>query len=367
MNESPEALSTSEKIRAFDTERRDQAAAAGMPLRRAFSPALSTAFHFLVACDAAGNPTITSLMAAEQSTRPLTLQDVKTIIGDPLPSPFMIDQRATLLAVRRMVAKYNKDNYGDFTYRGTARQLDLIETLPIAPDALVLADELAFQFWLPSGLDTRNIHDWARAFGTTPAKIVEAVRTQNPAPSTADERTWKSARFSASKAIESAKYSGTSSACSVFDSLEALGSLHGAMLASQWALAERNALTGVTSALRILHTTHTTFTASYSEPFKVKVGESVTLMIAGQPFPSKLTALRSGTDEMVGVFALGSEGVRNAVETARANYEGIYVARQPFTARNMGIKSDWAGDITKAKPHVKRNVPLDVIIAGTVA
>jgi hypothetical protein len=261
------------------------------------------------------------------------------------------------------------------TYKTLKRRLDFSRGLPGSVKLPILTEALAYRYWLPEGKDERSFDDWAEAFDVKGPSM--SITMRSLISLAADGKRPDSLKYP--KAIQSlastelalmkqAEYSNLSSDVQLFGLLNSYSAKAGGLRLLDPGLLTMHVLDGQACKIVPMNVAHADFTASVTQPFKLKVGKSVRLTDGTTVVDASLDALRYTEDALHAVFSQPSEagGGRGMVLTAHKGQAPLYAMEDPFSLHGRGIKNRrW---FEKSVEQVTgRDVPLDVILAGAPA
>ena len=261
-------------------------------------------------------------------------------------------------------------DYSDFSrawpFLSDLRQMKLAASMTsrVLP---ILADVLSNQFWIPTGLEGTRIDEWTAMFGITgsnPAKVQKLIEVASEGETTpTTTRIQKDATTVEFSAMASARYSGLSSQCAQFKKVEDCSGADKALICLDPKLLERNSITGDVCKIHIVSVKEGTFTAQVSAPFKLKPNSDVYLLdpTGNQVVEARLIKLSVGADELLAIFSMPRQ--TSIVTEAHEDYRSIYATPKPFGGGRGYAGTKWAGSTDKITV-IKREVPLDVILAG---
>jgi hypothetical protein len=404
------ARATSTLASDFDDKHRAQARAAGRPLERTAAPGIFGQMRkdadvdvAMVWTDASGS---LAYFCARESRTPvrLTIHALDFALG--LPPKDLEDQAAHyagLVTPRRLIVSDHQTLRrliawvkvaastapdGDFEAISVHRRLILASHLVASTRLVVLTRALARKFWLGSQYDPEDFGAWRRAFGFGAGATLVSVMTGlvDQASEGHVHSPWAVEAFGAeSYALMSASFSGMKSAVAAFRRVQTADTATRAILTTDPLLRERAILDGSVCTMRILNKTDKSFTAVVSTPFKFRPGKKILLIDPTSDAPGAWaeTTLQAvtvsqmdGQDQLIAQVACSQKSgtslskVIDAVmalpgRTAMAS-ESPYL---PFSgADSRAVR--WTqhaseridADAAEARP--RRDIPLDIIVAG---
>lgn len=291
----------------------------------------------------------------------------------------------------------------DFTAAAVHRRLTVASRLEASTRLVVLTRALQRKFWLGSQYDAADFGSWRRAFGfgrgATLVSVLQAL-TDLASEGRVHAR-WSAEAFNnESYGLIASGRPGPRAAISAFRKVEAANTAARAILTLDPLILDRGLLDGTVSTLRVLNDADQAFTAVLSVPSPVRPGRTVRLLRPGNTDPNEeievtleavSVARINGQDQLIGKFvkprhARGAGRSRSERDEASrrrrldvllqdvtlAGNRTLLVTDAPFLPfqRSTHSAARWTtpgatrAAQDKAEGIARRDVPLDVIVAG---
>lgn len=257
-------------------------------------------------------------------------------------------------------------------YSSIKKRLKAIAGLPGSMRLPVLTDALAYRYWLPEGKDEKNLDDWADAFGAkgptmslTMKTLIELATDGARPKSLKYDTVTGSLKSTEVRLMEQCVWGNISSDVQVFGMLESFTSKFNSLRTIDPGLLELHVLDGRVCRVVPMNETQKEFTASVSQPFKLKEGAKLRMTDGTQIVETTLESLRYGAGALHAVFSQPSSRGNGAtlVASAKRGTMPLYVTEGTFDMRgNFPKNKRWLnGNVERI---TGRDVPLDVILAG---
>ena len=361
---------------AYESRRRNAATKAGRALERMTSASVPT--RASSARDGSGSLFVFfrsgKLMYAHGSTP----ADVRVATGVDQITAALSDPGAVVVVpdrdtIRKLI---RRAELGGATTAATARRLRFSQRVAVSSRAVVLTQALSSKYFLPIDEDQGSIGAWLRmlAMPRDPSGMVGLFRLVT-AGAPGATKAWAEARKGLLVAEETASghlaFGGASAAASVFFCAEKIEEQWSAMQRMDENLFARFFTDG--SVVRATpFARNGTITCRLSTPMSLKEG---TVLLTAPASPqgfcqegrAKLVSLRFEAGGLVGEF----DSVRSSValfsmfDFALNNGTEVLVTSAPGGGPGAAFTSgNWFGQHHDLGPHLGRDVPLDVALAG---
>ncbi|QOD05703.1 hypothetical protein [Pseudarthrobacter sp. BIM B-2242] len=279
-----------------------------------------------------------------------------------------IADKGTFEALQTVAATEPEDQYGSI-----AKRLKVLNSLPASVRMPILTDALAYRYWLPDGKDEASFADWAAAFNATgPTASLSMRRLIDLAVDGVKysglkfDNTVSALRRAEARLMEQCVWSNISSDVQVFGMLESYSNKINALRTIDPGLLELHVLDGRVCKVKPMNNTHRDFSASVSQPFKLKENKPLRMTDGYGLAETTMTELRFGAGEMHAVFdqPSGTGQGQAMVMSAKQGTRALYVAEGTFDMpASRPVNRRWLSG-TKVERVADRTVPLDVILAG---
>lgn len=386
-----QATSRATNTREFDTARRAEALAAGAPVTRTAAPGLwiphSEASTFLANINTRnGTLALVDLATAVRSTMPIHHIPVRLGLGPDAqddgttPVQLVFATRTDLHALAGYARSAAANMLSGPTRTGlsqTARIVDAAMSMPMQGRIAALTDALSDKYYLPTPADPKRLADWADAFGLGTKTVVVAMRglaelatTDSRTKGMRDKKRVAPNPMSTPEfhALSSAAYGASGmSAVRAHRSADRVQEQYSGLLRADAELLPRNLLTGDVSRVEVFTNYATTVTGSVSQPFVMKAGRKVEVMLPdalGQVGAEATIAGVKVADSDDSELVVTLKATRRHIGTLRTHPE-FYIYQAPFSNVTASRGKRWLnGDATELPDVAPRDVPLDVILAG---
>lgn len=279
-----------------------------------------------------------------------------------------IADKGTFDALQTVAATEPEDKYGSI-----AKRLKVLSSLPASVRMPILTDALAYRYWLPEGKDEASYADWAAAFNATGPtmslsmrKLIDFAVDGVKYGGLKFEKTVSALRSAEARLMDQCIWSNISSDVQVFGMLESYSNKINALRTIDPGLLELHVLDGRVCKVKPMNHTQRDFSASVSQPFKLKENKSLRMTDGYGLADTTMTELRFGSGEMHAVFEQPSAaGPGQAmVLSAKKGTHPLYIAEGTFDMpASRPTNRRWLSG-TKVERVEGRTVPLDVILAG---
>ncbi|HEX9089536.1 MAG TPA: hypothetical protein VF867_18745 [Arthrobacter sp.] len=257
-------------------------------------------------------------------------------------------------------------------YNSIKKRLKTVASLPGSMRLPVLTDALSYRYWLPEGLDEDSLSDWADAFGAkgptmslTMKTLIELATSGKHPEGLGYTKTITSLQSTEVRLMEQCVWGNISSDVQVFGMLESYTSKINSLRTIDPGLLELHVLDGRVCRIKPMNVETRTFTASVSQPFKLKEGRALRMTDGHVIVETTMESLRYGAGELHAVFEQPSSRGKGAtlVASAKSGAMPLYVTDGTFDMRASFPKNKrWlSGSVDRISG---RDVPLDVILAG---
>ena len=295
------------------------------------------------------HPTLTNLLSSPHTC---------TVVAD----------RDTFESLHQVGLSQPEEEYGSI-----AKRLKAVKSLPVSVRMPILTDALAYRYWLPEGLDEKSFDDWAASFGKPgPTRsaamrhLIDKATDGLHSVKLKNEMTVGRLRDAEVRLMEQCVWGGTSSDVQVFGMVESYTSKANGLRHLDPGLLEYHVLDGTVCKIGPMNETSEDFSASASQPFKLKENSKLRMTDGAEVCEVLLTSLRYGSGELHAVFSQPSARSNGAslIRSAKMGLRPLYVAAgifdlPPGFPRNRKWLSGTAVERVEG-----RTVPLDVILAG---
>ncbi len=403
---------TETPVAEYDASRRTQARAAGQPVERTLAPSIFGSLRLGDDVDLAmvwtdENGTLVHYCPRDnRAPTRVTIDALDRALTLPPRDPNDPDARHRDLenprrlvvpdyqTLRRLAAwvniKASTAAADDHTPASVYRRLQVASRLVSSTRLIVVTRALARKFWLPAQYDPENFGAWRRAFrygsGATTLSVMTGL--VDLACEGKVHAKWSREAFnSESYALLSAMYPGLRSAVAAFRRIETADTASRAILTTDPLLRDRGVLDGSVSTLRVLNIEQGRFTAVASTPFKLRAGKSILLMDpdaddvnsgAETRLEAVTVARLDDSDQLIAtVSAPTSRKPSNLSKlvqkvTGRGGQRMFHVTEAPYLqfisadsrASRWTVASTARLDLDRAEGKPRRDIPLDVIVAG---
>jgi hypothetical protein len=350
-------------ITAYRTKARQNALAQGSPIDRSAFPGLSL------------EPTGMIFLRGKKAIYKPTTDTAKTLDADLLVELLTTKDASTVVADH---ATYNKllviaENLPSSDNKALARRLRIAEGLPGSVKLPILTRALAYRYWLPEGLDEQDFDQWAEAFdvkGPTPAITMRALMAlARSANTNSAALNFKAHTFKLEdlerRLYETAPFGGRANDNYIFDMLDQYGAIHAGIRSIDPGLLEMHVLDGTVCRIVPQNVGFKEFTASVSNPFKLKEGAKVRLTDGFSVAECHLEKLRFSSNQLSAQFSRPGNKTAGPlmIDQAKAGAGRLYVTDVVYASYSKGpTNKRWtSGSI---EPITGRQVPMDVMIAG---
>jgi hypothetical protein len=174
-------------------------------------------------------------------------------------------------------------NAGD-GFKTLKRRLDFSRGLPGSVKLPILTEALAYRYWLPEGKDERSFDDWANAFDVkgpsmsiTMRSLISLASDGKRPDSLKYSKTVQSLAKTELSLMKQAEWGGLSSDVQLFGLLNSFSSGAAGLRLLDPGLLPMHVLDGQACKIVPMNDTHNDFTASVTQPFKLKVSKRVRL------------------------------------------------------------------------------------------
>lgn len=298
---------------------------------------------------------------------PVNTDRLEAIITEPDSSVVVADT----LTYARLMQFADEKGEG---FKTLSRRLSFSRGLAASVKLPILTNALSYRYWLPEGMDERNLGDWAKAFDVTGPSTLTTMRAlidlasegKRPEPLKYSS-TVKSLEGTERRILEQAEWSGLSSDVQLYSMLDGFSSTATALRLLDPGLLPMHVLDGQVCKVKPMNATQSEFSASVSDPFKFKAGKKMRLSDGISLAETTLEALRYTEDALHAVFAQPQRGAGPTMVASAKQHGGrpLYAMEAPFSARGSIIKNKRWLNPKEPVGHVSgRQVPLDVILAG---
>lgn len=260
-----------------------------------------------------------------------------------------------------------------------ARVVEVAMSLPMQGRVASLTNALSDCYYLPTGASEKSLSTWASAFGlghaSTSVAMMELVKiasadrrpqdTVNTGVKTPPANPMSNSEM---HALSSAAYGGRGmSAIKAHRNADRVNETYLTVLRSDATLLPRHLLSGEVTRVDVLHITSLMVTGTVSQPFVMKAGRSVNVML-----PDSLGLTRAEA-KITNVRTLDGDDTQLVVSlTARARHAAVLRGQKEFFIYQAGFErataargQRWAEkDGSHLHDVPQRDVPLDVMLAG---
>lgn len=264
------------------------------------------------------------------------------------------------------------DNLPSNDSRSLARRLRISQSLPGSVKMPILTRALAYRYWLPEGLDDHDSEQWAESFDITSPTTAIKMRALMALARTSltnaalkfKETTFKLEDLER-RLHESAAFGGRANDNYIYEMLDQFGAIAGGLRSIDPGLLEMHVLDGTVCRITPQNNDYGAFTATVSNPFKLKEGAKVRLTDGTGVAECTLKKLRFASRRLYAEFT--QPGARSGgslmITRAKNGDSPLYVTESVYASFGSGPKNKrWTSGAVE--PLTGRNVPMDVIIAG---
>lgn len=363
-------ISTAERLKHYDEARRAEATAAGKLIQR------SSEFLVPAMEDAIILRTIDGEAVVSHEGRAANALSIEEVLNGELQM-LVVDSTAIPLLVAQLKAGTDDD-------KDAAYQVGLLQSLAVSRTLAYLPDLLAQRFWLPTGLDTESLTDWAAAFGLRSPNIdimakrlaalaLEPYVAPDPEPEDGkpvprSQKTKKSnAIYLANRereVLRASAFMATASTCRAYKSMQTHGEILKGTIAGDVMLRERNILTGAVSRLIVEIAEDNTIRAVASTPFRLKEGRNARLFGEGEKSADVgIERLDYQGDDMTVTIQTSSANAKRWAREALVDGTDMWLSETVFYGAGGLEEGRW---LNKSTEHAaaSRTVPLDIILAA---
>lgn len=355
--------SSKEMLTAYRREQRTISAENGTPADRAGFPGLSCTPDGMIY----RRGTRVLYQPLNAVARDLDHELLTTLLTDEEKITAIAD-RGTFDALQTVAATEPEDQYGSI-----AKRLKALNSLPASVRMPILTDALAYRYWLPEGKDEASFADWAAAFNATGPTVSLSMRRLIDLAAEGVkysglkfENTVNALRRAESRLMEQCVWSNISSDVQVFGMLESYSNKINALRTIDPGLLELHVLDGRVCKVKPMNNTSRDFSASVSQPFKLKESRPLRMTDGYGLAETTMTELRFGAGDLHAVFEQpsGNGSGQAMVMSAKKGVRPLYVAEGTFDMpASRPTNRRWLSG-TKVERVADRTVPLDVILAG---
>lgn len=349
-------------IAAYRLKARQAALAKGSPTNRSAFPGLylePTGMIYVRGEDLVYKP-------ATKTASPLTTNVLIELLTGKDNSTVVADMNAYNKLLSLAESLPSNDN------KGLARRLRIAEGLPGSVKLPILTRALSSRYWLPEGLDEQDFDQWAESFdvkGPTVALTMRALVGLARSGSYQAALKFKEQSFKLEdlerRLHESAVYSGRATDNYIFDMLGQYSAIYTGLRSIDPGLLEMHVLDGTVCRITPQNDTYRSFTATVSNPFKLKEGAKVRLTDGATVAECTLQKLHFSSNRLHAEFSQPTSRSAGSLMITRAKRgeAPLYVTDSVYAAFGSGPKNKrWTANAVE--PVSGRNVPLDVVIAG---
>lgn len=349
-------------ITAYRTRARQNALQAGAPTDRSAFPGLSL------------EPTGMIFMRGKKAIYKPVTDTAQTLDADLLVQLLTRPSASTVVADAATYAKLLviADSLPSTDNKSLGRRLRIAEGLPGSVKLPILTRALAYRYWLPEGLDEQDLDQWAESFDVKGPTTAITMRALMALARTANTNS-TALRFKESadkledlerRLHDSAGYGGRANDNNIFNMLGQYGDMHTGLRSIDPGLLDLHVLDGTVCRIVPQNDTQKFFTASVSNPFKLKEGAKVRLTDGITVAECHLEKLRFVSNQLSAQFSRpgGRSMVPMLLQQAKAG-KRLYVTESVFAAFAKAPENKrWTN--TAVEPISGRKVPMDVMIAG---